>query len=610
MPKRKQVDSRSPRKLQRSSSPVGSQIVRLVSRRQAKFFLFAVATCLGCAANNVHADHQSRPTPEKVSPKARDRAPGQDRLGMVAADHRLASAVGVELLKSGGNAVDAACAAAFALSVVNPAGSGIGGGGFMLIKKSDATQASVLDFREVAPANATAKMYLAKGVKPNASRAGALAVAVPGEVLGCAEAVKRFGKKSLKDVLKPAIRFAENGFAVGPHLGRTLLYLQAKNRFNDDLKTIFFNGERPYRTGELLKRPRLAKTLRAIASEGAAAFYKGWIAKDIVDTLQAKGGILTLGDLANYRVKERKPLATNFNGHTIYTMPPPSSGGVAIIESLNILRTLSLKGVKHNSATYIHLLSEALKHAFADRARHLADADFVDVPVGKLVGRAYAAQLAKRVGPSVLKDIKSYGSEGPPKAPTRDSGTSHLSVVDRWGMMVAMTTTINTAFGSLVVGKKSGVILNNEMDDFTANPGKPNAFGLTQSEKNLIAPGKKPLSSMSPTIVCRDGKPILAVGGSGGPTIISGTLQVILNVIHFGFGATKAVSSPRVHHQWLPNKLWVEANFTDDTKQALEKKGHAIKEVLRSFTAVQAVVVGDRYYGASDPRKQGQALGY
>lgn len=584
---------------------MGSQIIRLSSQR-AKLFLLIVATSLGCAASSAasgaHADahtNASKGQPTK-----------QTHSGMVAADHRLASAAGVELLKSGGNAVDAACAAAFALGVVNPAGSGIGGGGFMLIKIPTAKRATVLDFREIAPASATATMFTAKNVKPSASRVGALAVALPGEVRGCAEAVKRFGKKSLKDVLQPAIRFAELGFPVGAHLAGILQHLQLKNRISDDLKPIFFKDDRPYGAGEILKRPRLAKTLKAIAEKGAAAFYTGWIAKDIVDTLAKRGGIISLTDLESYRVKERAPLKTQFGGHTIYTMPPPSSGGIAIIQSLNILRSLSLKGLKHNSTEYIHRLSEALKHAFADRARHLADADFVPVPIAKLVDPAYAAELAKRVGKTVLPDINSYGSAEAPNAPTRDSGTSHLSVVDRWGMMVAMTTTINTSFGSQVVGKQSGVILNNEMDDFTARPGEPNAFGLTQSEKNVIAPGKKPLSSMSPTIVCRKGKPILAVGGSGGPTIISGTLQVILNVVHFGFDVTKAVSIARIHHQWLPNMLWVESNIASEAKKNLREKGHAIKDVARPFTAVQAVVVGESYAGAADPRKQGQALGY
>jgi gamma-glutamyltranspeptidase/glutathione hydrolase len=535
----------------------------------------------------------------------------------VAADHPLASRAGVEVLKKGGNAVDAACAVAFALGVVNPAGSGIGGGGFMLVARPG-KKTVALDFRERAPKSASRNMYIKAGVSKTASRLGGLAVGVPGEVAGCAEAVRRFGKLSLRQVVAPAVRLARGGFPVGHHLAKKAkaMFL-AKARFKVDrtkfkrLTRMLQPRGKPLALGQPTRRPKLANALAAIGRSGGRAFYRGWIAKDIVSSIKVAGGQLSLQDLASYKVIERKPLTTSYRGHTVIAMPPPSSGGVAIIGALNILRAHELRTLGHNSSRYLHLLAETLKHVFADRARFLGDTDHVNVPLTRLLAQRYANSLRARIGHKA-RPIKDYGSKSVPKAPSRDSGTSHISVIDRAGMAVSMTTSINTPFGSFVVTKKSGVILNNTMDDFAAQPGKPNAFGLMQSEQNAVASLKRPLSSMSPTIVKKGDKVRLAVGGSGGPTIITGTLQVLLNVVDFGLNPSAAVARSRIHHQWLPDRLWVEADLPRDVTEALRRR-HGQKPWLqkRPFTAIQAITADSQgLQAASDPRKAGYPAGY
>ncbi len=531
--------------------------------------------------------------------------------GIVATDHVLASAAGLQMLKLGGNAVDAACAAAFALGVVNPAGSGIGGGGFMLIRKATSPRVQVLDFRETAPAAASREMYLKPGLSPEASRWGGLAVATPGELLGCAEALRGQGRLKLALVLIPAIAYAERGFPAGEHLVRTIKRMQQKLRESPRLARVFLPGGKPPEIGQLLFRPALARTLKTIARRGVKAFYQGKIARAIVGVVQADGGMLTLKDLATYRVKERRVLVSAYRGYRVHTMPPPSSGGVALIEMLNILERFPKGSAGHASTEYQHRLTEAMKHAFADRARYLGDTDFVQVPIRKLTSKAYAASLARRLGPRPLP-AEQYGSRDLPRAPSGGTGgTSHISVMDRQGMAVAFTTTINTAFGSGLVAGETGIILNNEMDDFAARPGKPNAFGLIQSESNCVSPRKRPLSSMTPTIITLDGKVVLVVGASGGPTIITGTLQTVLNVIDFNQGANEAVASLRLHHQWSPDQLVVEEGLPLKNTQALSKMGHRIKRIERSWSAVQLVTVrGGKLHGAADPRKGGAVAGY
>ena len=539
--------------------------------------------------------------------------------GVVATDHPLASRAGLEVLRAGGNAVDAACAAAFALGVVNPAGSGVGGGGFMMVRQGCAPGAGcagqplVLDFREVAPAAASRDMYLNKGLPADASRLGGLAVGVPGEVRGCAEAVKRYGKLPLARVLAPSLKLARDGFPVGPHLAKSIKDKQKKMARFPALGRIFMPGGKALKVGQPMTRPGLARTLAAVAKEGPGVFYEGWIAREIVKAVKARGGVITAADLKAYKVKDRQPLMVSYRGHDVWTMPPPSSGGVAMIQVLNILGRYPLRRMGHNASLYLHHLTEALKHAFADRARHLGDPDFVKVPVARLTAMKYADELAGRI----LGFTQESGRYGSPVTPDRSAGqdrpgTSHLSVIDGAGNAVAMTTTINTGFGSMVVAGKTGIILNNEMDDFAARPGEPNAFGLIQGEGNAVAPGKRPLSSMSPTLVMKGGKIVMAAGASGGPTIITGTLQALLNRIDFGLDAAACVSRARVHHQWMPDRLVVESDMPRDVVFNLAGRGHLVQPTSHPFTAVQVVVKGEDglLYGASDPRKMGAPAGY
>lgn len=535
----------------------------------------------------------------------------EGKKGIVATDHPLASEAGAAILRQGGNAIDAACAAAFALGVVNPAGSGIGGGGFLMLKIPRESEPIILDFRETAPKRATAGLFQTPGLPNDASRFGGLAVAIPGEVRGCSEAIRRYGRLHLAQVLSPAIRLARDGFPVGRHLATSLQSFGPRLALWKELHKEFApDGKLPV-VGQILRRPRLAKALQAIATEGPDAFYKGWIARDIVQTIQKAGGIVTLEDLATYTVRQRKPLATEFLGHKVFLMPPPSSGGIVLAQSLRFLQALPLLLFGHNSSATLHHLAEILKHTFADRSRYLGDTDFVEIPLLRLLSADTLESYRKRITPGQTQDWKTYGTPAlPPKAPLKDKGTTHISAIDAEGFAAALTTTVNTSFGSLLVTEASGIVLNNEMDDFSTTPGKPNAFGLLQSDKNSIAPGKRPLSSMSPTLILKDGRPVLAVGGSGGPTIITGVLQVILNVLAFRLEVADAVSRSRIHHQWFPPLLFVETDLPHDVLDALKKRGHAIRAVPSPFTAVQAVHVRDgKILGASDPRKYGRPAG-
>ncbi|HAA58182.1 MAG TPA: gamma-glutamyltransferase, partial [Myxococcales bacterium] len=505
--------------------------------------------------------------------------------GVVAADHVLASQAGLTILKRGGNAVDAACATAFAVGVVNPAGSGIGGGGFMMLHDPKANKRIIIDFRETAPAGASRLMYLKKGLPKHPSRTGGLAVGIPGEVKGCAYAVKRYGKLALAQVLQPAIELARRGFPAGRHFVEGLKRYQKHLSKHKLLKEIFYPGGKPPTLGQMFRRPRLAKTLQAIAKHGPDVFYKGWIAKDIVDAVKAAGGILTHKDLTQYKVAIRHPLKTSFRGHEIYTMPPPSSGGAAIIMALNILRKMKLKTLGHNSSTYLFHLTEALQHAFADRARFMGDHPLTRKLLPKLTSQEYADNLAKRITNKV-QSPKAYGSQKrSPKASPRDGGTSHISVIDKDGMAVAMTTTINTGYGSKVIAPRSGIILNNEMDDFSVAPDTPNAYGLIDTRgANAVAPGKRPLSSMTPTIITKEGEPYMVTGSPGGPRIISTVLLTILNVIDWKMDVGESVAASRYHHQWMPDKLRVEPKTSPEVVDALRGMGHEVEVSRREWS--------------------------
>jgi gamma-glutamyltranspeptidase / glutathione hydrolase len=521
--------------------------------------------------------------------------------GLVVADSEQASQAGMEILRRGGNAVDAAIATALALSVVDQASSGLGGGGFMVIYRAKDNKAFALDFRETAPESSRRELYMKDGEPAaSASLTGPLAVAVPGEVAGLIEARKRFGTLPLPVLAAPAIKLASEGFSVDPALRIAIERQQANMKRFPDLGRIYMpKGELP-KERDVIRQPELAQSLKAIAKDGAAVFYSGWIGHAIVETIKKTGGVMTFDDLKNYRPVWREPLIGSYRNHTVITMPPPSSGGVAIVEMLNVLEGYKLGELQHNSPSYLHLLSESMKHVFADRAQFLGDPDFVHVPVGKLTAKNYAEWIRKRIAPDKTRPPQFYGYYN---YNAEKGGTTHFSVIDRFGNAVACTQSVNTRFGSKLLVRETGIVLNNEMDDFAIHPEVGNVYGLIGNEANSLKPRKRPLSSMSPTIILRGNRPELVVGAAGGPRIISATLQTILNVLDFNMPVTAAVSAPRVHHQWLPDRLNIEPKFTPELKAALEQRGHTLREQT-SLGVVQAITSeGASMSGAADPRK-------
>jgi gamma-glutamyltranspeptidase/glutathione hydrolase len=524
--------------------------------------------------------------------------------GLVVSDSELAAQAGMEMLARGGNAIDAAVATAFALAVVDPASSGIGGGGFMVIYESRDRRAHALDFRETAPELARPELYV-KGGKPvpSLSITGALAVAVPGEVAGLLQAMKRFGSLPLQVLMAPAIRYAAQGFPLDATLRYAIDRQLANMRKFPELGRVFLAKNELPSEGEVIRQPELADTLKAIASQGADVFYQGWIAQAIVETVKKEGGVLTLEDFKNYKPVWREPLVATYRKRTVIAMPPPSSGGIALIQMLGVLEGHQVHKIPYNSATHLHLVAEVMKHAFADRAQYLGDPDFVKAPLQMLTSKDYASWIRSRISPVKTFPVKYYGLA---HLKAEHGGTTHFSVIDRFGNAVACTLTINTRFGSKVLVPKTGIILNNEIDDFSIHP-TGNIYGLVGSEANSLQPRKRPLSSMAPTIILEGDRPALIVGGSGGPRIISGTLQTILNVVDYEMPAQQAIESPRIHHQWLPDELNVEARLPPETKKSLERRGHAIRE--RSVLGLVQAIVAKRgkISGASDPRKEERA---
>ncbi len=534
--------------------------------------------------------------------------PATGSQGLVASANREATEAGVETLRRGGNAVDAAVAVGYALGVGDPYHSGIGGGGFMLIRLANGDLHAV-DFREMAPGSAHRDMYLKEGkVVPNLSTDGALAIGVPGVVAGYDLALRRFGTLPLKEVLGPAIRIAEQGAIVTPYYTTVIQDARVKRllgRF-PELGRVFLKEGRPPAIGDRLIQIDLARTYRLIAERGAGVFYQGDLAEAIVRTIHAHGGIMTKGDLAGYQVKVRTPVRGTYRGFEILSMPPPSSGGTHVIQILNILEGYDLARFGRGSSALIHLAAEAMKRAFADRAEFMGDPEFVKIPVAGLLSKRYADELRKGIHPDrATLDVKF----GDPAAHERSS-TSHFSVVDRWGNVVAVTQTINTFFGSGLVAEGTGIVLNNEMDDFAAAAGVPNAFGLLGGTANAIAPGKRPLSSMSPTIVVKDGAVRLAVGCAGGPRIITSVVTSIVNTIDFGMMAQEAVDFPRYHSQGPA--VWVEKEVPQDVRANLAARGHAVEE--RAYWSRCQAISSDpatgRLFGAADSRQEGSALGY
>ena len=532
--------------------------------------------------------------------------------GMVVSSDSLATRVGVEILKKGGNAVDAAVAVGFALAVTYPQAGNIGGGGFMVIRMANG-ETITIDFREKAPMKASEDMFLDENGNfvPERSQIGHLSVGVPGSVAGLLLALEKYGTMSRKEVLKPAIKLAEKGFIVNEGLANAFKNaFEHFKKFPSTMKYFSKNGQ-PYKAGDRLVQKDLAKVLKLIRDKGRDGFYKGRVADLIVEEMKRGGGLITYEDLENYQPVLRKPVVGNYRGYEIISMGPPSSGGVCLIELLNILENFDLKKYGFGSSYTIHYLVEAMRRVYADRAEYLGDPDFVQIPLDKLLSKEYAKELASEIDtffatPSsrIIRSVSPI-SEG--------VHTTHYSVVDRWGNVVAVTTTINSYFGSMVAVDGAGFFLNNEMDDFSAKPGAPNQFGLLGSKANSIQPGKRMLSSMTPTIVLKNGKPFLVLGSPGGSTIITSVLQVILNVIDFGMNIQEAVDSPRIHHQWYPDRIFFERRgLPRDVIENLEKRGHKLVERDGYQGEVQAILIDENgvKYGAVDPRGYGLAMGY
>lgn len=568
-------------------------------------------TCLAVAASTLTAALQADDPPWIARSKT----------GMVASDSPEASAIGAGILKEGGNAFDAAVAASFALAVARPQSTGLGGGGFMIAYIAKENRFVALDFREKAPAGATpqhyAKLFAQRGDGPSPSVYGGNAAGTPGQLAGLAEINKRFGTRPLSDLIQPAISLAQGGFVADEHFVQACRgaladfeqWPQLKKDHAALLETIAPDGRLP-EPGGRFKRPRLAKALQLIADQGAEALYGGVIGQAIVDAAQAAGGTLTMDDLRTYQVKERTPIRSTYHNleseYEIVSMPPPSSGGICLVEILNVLSACTERSDIHPVEGRPHLLVEAMKHAFADRAHWFGDPDFCEIPHARLTSKPYASERARRILANATRDPAEYGSI---PAPPDDGGTSHFCVADRAGNIVAITETINGNFGSLVVAQPFGIILNNQMDDFLTVRGEANLYGLVQSERNLVAPGKRPLSSMSPTIILTEGKPLLVLGASGGPRIITSVLQVALHVMD-GRCLEDALTGLRLHHQWQPDEVYFDRAPPENVLTALKARGHRISDTRRTGV-VQAIQFLDdgTMVGASDPRKGGRPAG-
>lgn len=532
--------------------------------------------------------------------------------GMVVSQEALATRVGVDILKAGGNAIDAAVAVGFALAVTLPQAGNLGGGGFMLIYSAEKDATMALDYRETAPALATSHMFLNEGGAVDRSRLrfSHQSAGVPGTVTGLTEALHTFGTMSLNDVLAPAIRLAREGFIVSIALAEALQEKQKELGRWPSTRRIFFQSEGvPYQSGDRLIQKDLAWSLQHIGDQGSSAFYEGAIAERLTADMQAHGGLMTKEDLRRYRAIWREPVRGTYRGYDIVSMPPPSSGGIHLIQMLNILEHEPLHDLGHNSARSIHWLAESMKLAYADRSRWLGDPDFVKVPMQGLISKKYAKTLHATIDPQQVRPSASITPSNPVSFESPD--TTHFSVMDKDGNVVSNTYTINFSFGSGIVAEGTGILLNNEMDDFVAKPGVPNAYGLVGSSANAIEPGKRPLSSMTPTLVFTQGKPYLATGSPGGSHIITTTLQIILNVIDHDMNLASATAAPRVHHQWMPDELRVERGLSPDTWGLLKKWGHHVT-VQETMGGTQSILrLPEGLYGASDPRKPDSlAAGY
>ena len=563
-------------------------------------FVLAVACALPAAAQEQHVGPYTPPAAATIHPVVAEH-------GMVVAQERIAAQIGADILKRGGNAVDAAVATGFAMAVTYPRAGNIGGGGFMVIHSRERGEDVTIDYRETAPAATTPGIFLGPDGKPDIakSRDSALGIGVPGTVAGLTLALEKYGsgKFALAELLKPVIALAGDGFVVTDDVADTMPEERERlARWPSAIKIFSGNGGAALRDGDLLVQADLAMTLSAIAEQGARGFYEGAVAEKLVKAIGEAGGIMTLDDLKSYSAAIRTPIRGTYRGFDVVSMPLPSSGGVVLMETLNILEGFPIGEMKQGSAPSLHVLIEAMKRAYADRARYLGDPAFVSVPVATLISKEYAAR--QRAG--IDLDHATPWTDALSAVPPREgSNTTHFSVVDGLGNAVSNTYTLNFNYGVGLVAEGTGVLLNNELDDFTAAPGAANAFGLVGFEANLPGPGKRPLSSMSPTIVLKDGKPVLVTGSPGGSRIISAVMQVIVNMLDYRMDVAAAVAMPRLHHQWLPDEVRVEHGFADDTLAALRAKGHRVIEPLGRTSANSIAVTPDGLLGAPDPRTRG-----
>ena len=531
--------------------------------------------------------------------------------GMVASEQELATQIGVDILKAGGNAVDAAVAVGFALAVALPNAGNIGGGGFMMVHDARSGKDIALDFREVAPRGASRNMYLdaAGKVIDGKSLYTHYAVGVPGTVAGMTHALSRWGSMPLARVMAPAIALADKGYPVSVTLAKTLEQEKKNMGRWPATQSVFWRNGAPLQSGERLVQKDLAQSLRLISQQGAKAFYEGAIAQKIVAEMAPHANALSLQDLRDYKVAEREPVRGSYRGYQIVTMPPPSSGGAHLIQILNMMERWPMNQWGADSAQSVHYMTEAMKLAYADRSEYLGDPDFVKIPLKGLISKSYASELAASIKPQQARPGKDIRPGRP--QPYESDQTTHYSVVDKAGNAVAVTYTLNTNFGSGIVARGTGILLNNEMDDFSAKPGVANAYGLVGGDANAVQAGKRPLSSMTPTLVLKDGKPVLVTGSPGGARIITTVLQQIVNHIDFGMNPAEAAATPRFHHQWTPDELRVEKGFSPDTLALLRQWGHKVA-LKASMGRTQTIEIRDGLLrGASDPRNpDGKTMGY
>ncbi|MFA7420628.1 MAG: gamma-glutamyltransferase [Melioribacteraceae bacterium] len=547
-----------------------------------------------------------------LSVNAQEGNPVYAKNGMVVSASTLASQVGVEILKRGGNAIDAAVATGFALAVTYPAAGNIGGGGFMVIHLADGKN-TTLDFREMAPLKAFEKMFLDSlgNFLPQLSQESWLSAGVPGTVAGLIYALEKYGTMSLKDVIQPAIELAKNGFYLDYRLTNSINSENETFKKIESSKKIFTKDEEKLTIGDTFVQSDLAKTLELIRGEGRDAFYEDEIAEKFVLESNKNGGIFTIEDFENYRVIERDPIIGNYKGYEVISMPPSSSGGICLVEALNVLENYSFKNEEWGSSRYIHILAEILKQVYADRSEHMGDAEFYPVPANYLISKEYAEVIKQRITDNARPSTEYLAAEIPKYKEKEE--TTHFSVVDQLGNAVSTTYTLNGSYGNKIVVDGLGFLLNNEMDDFSAKPGAPNMFGLLGSKANSIQPKKRMLSSMTPTIVLKDGKPILVVGSPGGSTIITAVLQVIMNILEFNMNVFEAVNAPHIHHQLFPDQIDYEPFcMSEDVKQNLILRGQKIG-TERQLGRIEAIYIDyskNCFFGTSDPRGFGKAVGF